>query len=104
MTREFEALLADLAASLHTTPVAARVLWLVGPASHVYDDDLSCATTAAGKPAHRMSFHRSMLFSALGAEALRPEVPLLDMWRMTGPASDRCAKVRRALELHMTLS
>ena len=40
-----------------------------------------------------MSFHRSLLFSAVGAEAMRPAVPLIDMWRPTADQAGRCAKV-----------
>ncbi|KAL3895835.1 MAG: hypothetical protein SGPRY_013418, partial [Prymnesium sp.] len=49
----------------------ARVIWLTTPANHIVDDPLDCSTS---KPAHQMSWHRSQLFSALGAEAMQPTV------------------------------
>ena len=84
---------ASLVDEFRRTAVHARAYWLVGPAHHVYDDHQDCVSTAAGAPSHRMSFHRSMLFSAIGAEALKTVVPLVDMWRLTADQASRCAKI-----------
>lgn len=40
-----------------------------------------------------MAFHRSMLFSAAGAEALRGVSPMLDMWKMTAGQAALADKV-----------
>ena len=40
-----------------------------------------------------MSWHRSQLFSAMGAEAMYATVPQLDMWRLTADQGENCAKV-----------
>jgi hypothetical protein len=76
-------------------PFRAQLYWLIGAANHLYDDDLECpaeGSKEAGGTGHRMSFHRSMLFSAVGAEALRGVAPALDMWRVTADQAERCAK------------
>lgn len=90
---DYKAMLSKLVHELQNSRIRARAFWLVGAASHVYDDELGCASTAAGAPTHRMGFHRSMLFSSIGAEALKAVVPLLDMWRLTEQMSSRCSKV-----------
>ena len=72
--------------------VRAKLIWLVGSANHVHDENLEC-TPNATSPSHRMAFHRSLLFSAAGAEALRPVVSTLDMYRPTANQAGRCAKV-----------
>ena len=77
----YERHLADFAARYRRrAPVRARLYWLASAANHVFDDDLECV---AERPNHLMSFHRSQLFSAVGAERMRPLVPLLDMWKLT---------------------
>ena len=40
-----------------------------------------------------MSFHRSMLFAAMGAEVMRTAVPLLDMWLLSADQSTQCEGV-----------
>ena len=70
----------------------AKLFWLVGAANHVHDENLECTYDSAS-PTHRMAFHRSMLFSAVGAEALRGASPLLDMWRPTVGQHALCAKI-----------
>ena len=73
-------------------PHRARIIRLASSANHVIDDELEClAGTEA--PVHRMSWHRSQLFSAMGAEAMHATVPQLDMWRLTADQGENCAKV-----------
>ena len=84
--------LARLVAQLERRTVRAKLVWLVGAANHVYDDHLECSEAEA-VPTHRMSFHRSMLFAAMGAEAFEGVAPQLDMWRLTADQSERCARV-----------
>ena len=71
-----------LAAALRPLPAAATLHWLVGSASHIHDDELGCSRA---RTTHLMSFHRSLLFAALGAEAMRHDgaVRLLDMWQLS---------------------
>ena len=90
--RAYNELLRGLAAELRATTIRAKTYWLVGAANHVHDENLDC-TPDTTSPTHRMAFHRSMLFSAAGAEALRGVVPALDMWKLTADQSARCAKV-----------
>ena len=91
--RQYVASLRALASELQrlAQPARARMYWLVGAAHHVHDENLECK--ADDKITHRMAFHRSMLFSAAGAEALREVSPLLDMWRPTAGQAQHCAKV-----------
>ena len=42
---------------------------------------------------HLMSFHRSMLFAAVGAEVMRTAVALLDMWLLSADQSTQCEGV-----------
>jgi hypothetical protein len=90
--RAYDASLRLLATELKSTPVRAKLFWLVGAANHVHDENIEC-TPDATSPIHRMAFHRSMLFSAAGAEALRGIGPQLDMWRPTAGQAALCAKV-----------
>ena len=90
--RAYAASLRGLATELKSTPVRAKLFWLVGAANHVHDENIEC-TPDATSPIHRMAFHRSMLFSAAGAEALRGISPQLDMWRPTAGQAALCAKV-----------
>ena len=69
-------------------PLRARLVWLVGAASHIYDDDLPCVRD---RPFHLMSHHRSMLFSAVGVEIMRLIVPIVDMWKLTVDQQANCA-------------
>ena len=107
--------------------VRAQMVWLVGAANHVIDDEQGCrpenvslaregvggadshrtssTSERAGlshvtppssrrvAPLHTMSFHRSSLFSAVGAEAMRHSVSMLDMWKPTVDQGERCAKL-----------
>ena len=66
----------------------ARLFWLVGAASHIYDDAVPCVLD---RPFHLMGHHRSALFSAVGAEVMRHAVPLIDMWRLTVDQHANCA-------------
>ena len=72
--------------------VKARMIWLASSANHVLDDELDCSPDPE-LPAHRMNFHRSMLFSAVGADVMRSALPMLDMWRPTADQHENCAKV-----------
>jgi hypothetical protein len=93
---EYEQAMHRLGAQIRARrPFRAQLYWLIGAANHLYDDDLECpaeGSKEAGGTGHRMSFHRSMLFSAVGAEALRGVAPALDMWRVTADQAERCAK------------
>ena len=92
--RAYEQSLRDLAAELRSAHanIRARLFWLVGAAHHVHDEHLECNRDTAS-PVHRMSYHRAMLFSAAGAEALRGVAPLVDMWRPTAGQHALCAKI-----------
>ena len=94
--RAYEVAMHRLGAQIRARrPFRAQLYWLIGAANHLYDDDLECpaeGSKGAGGTGHRMSFHRSMLFSAVGAEALRGVAPALDMWRVTADQAERCAK------------
>ena len=80
---------ARLRAADRAAPTAARLYWLAGPASHTHDDELGCSRA---RTTHLMSFHRSMLFAALGAELMRAAVPLLDMWLLSADQSSQCRR------------
>lgn len=54
------------------------------------DDDLPCLRD---KPNHLMSFHRSQLFSAVGAELMSAVVPSLDMWKLTADQYSNAANM-----------
>ena len=79
-------------------PMRARLFWLVGAASHIYDDAVPCVID---RPFHLMGHHRSALFSAVGAEVMRHAVPLIDMWRLTVDQHANCADLH-CDELYMT--
>lgn len=72
----------------------ARLIWLVGAASHIVDDDLECMRN---RTTHLMSFHRAQIFSALGAEAMRSVVPTLDMYRLTADQASSPAESPKSL-------
>ena len=74
------------------THVCMQVFWLVSAANHLHDDNLDCAIEESS-PTHKMAFHRSLLFSAAGAEAMRGVTPMIDMWKPTADQAARCAKV-----------
>ena len=90
--RTYESSLRGLSGELKSSAVRAKVFWLVGSANHVHDENLECTSDTAS-PTHRMAFHRSMLFSAAGAEALRGVSPMLDMWKMTAGQAALADKV-----------
>lgn len=90
--RAYDASLRGLVTELKQSHVHAKTLWLVGSANHVHDENLEC-TPNTSSPTHRMAFHRSLLFSAAGAEMLRGVTPLLDMYHLSANQADRCAKV-----------
>jgi hypothetical protein len=86
---EYEADLRSLARRVTSArPWRARLLWLVGAASHIYDDDAPCVPD---RPSHLMSHHRSMLFSAVGVETMRLVLPTVDMWKLTVDQRANCA-------------
>lgn len=99
--QEYEADLRSLARRITAArPVRARLLWLVGAASHIYDDDAPCV---ADRPFHLMSHHRSMLFSAVGVETMRLVLPMVDMWKLTVDQRANCADLH-CDELYMANS
>ncbi len=68
----------------------ARLLWLVSAAHHILDDPLPCNRSTLQ---HTMSYHRALLFSAMGADTMGAVVPLLDLWRITADQAKNCANV-----------